>query len=157
MKPWEIIRIIIITIIGAVAMFWGQYSLYSTKIIFLGDVPVDRWLAADYTPAALIVFGVCVLSTVAWYFLAAVTPFAMGRDVSRWTLVWWLLGLLPLGSIGVSVFITNRSGDAQFSLIGLFVLDALLLYWLATATSSPEPVKYIPPGAFLIRHKLMGD
>jgi hypothetical protein len=60
-------------------------------------------------------------------------------------------------TIGVAVFYINRSSEAQLSLIFFFLLDAIWLYWLPTATSSPEAVKYIPPFAFFLRHKIMGD
>lgn len=157
MKPWEIIRIIIFSIVGAALMFWVQRWVYASKAIAIRDVPVDRWLGSDYTTSALIVFGVCVLTTVLWYVLTAIASYTKSSDARRWTLVWWLFGLLPLASIGITVFFINRSQQAQLSLLGFFVLDALVLYWLPTATSSPEPVKYIPPGAYFVRHDLMKD
>lgn len=157
MKPWEIIRIIIFNVIGAALMFLGQRLIYENQIIPIQKVPLDTWLGADYTTAALIMFGVCLVSTMIWCLIAAVSKFTDGRNAGSWMLFWWLLGLLPIASIGFTVFYINRSDEAQFSLMGFFLLDAIWLYWFSTATSSPEAVKYIPPGAFFIRHKLMGD
>ncbi len=157
MKPWEIIRIIIFNVIGAALMFLGQRLIYENQIIPIQKVPLDTWLGADYTTAALIMFGVCLLSTMIWCLIAAVSKFTDSRNAGSWMLFWWLLGLLPIASIGFTVFYINRSDEAQFSLMGFFLLDAIWLYWFSTATSSPEAVKYIPPGAFFIRHKLMGD
>ncbi|MEB3150987.1 MAG: hypothetical protein VKL60_18455 [Sphaerospermopsis sp.] len=157
MKPWEIIRIIIFTVIGAALMFLGQRLIYENQIIPIQKVPLDAWLAADYITSALIMFGVCLFSTIFWCVLAAISRFNDGAATGRWMLMWWLLGLLPMAGIGFTVFYINRSDEAQLSLMGFFVLDTLLLYWLPTATSSPEAVKYIPPGAFLLRHQLMGD
>lgn len=157
MKPWEIIRIIIFTIIGAALMFLGQRFIYENQIIPIQKVPVDTWVGTDYTTASLIMFVVCLLSTMIWCVLSATNRFSDGLSTGLWILTWWLLGLLPMASIVFTVFFINRSDEAQFSLMGFFFLDAVWLYWLSTATSSPEPVKYIPPGAFFIRHKLMGD
>ncbi len=157
MKTWEIVRIIILNVIGAALMFLGQRLVYENQIIPIQKVPVNAWLGSDYTTASLINFTVCVSATILWCVLAAVTRFTDGRSTGVWTLIWWLLGLLPIASIGFTVFFINRSDEAQFSLMVFFLLDALLLYWLSTATSSPGAVKYIPPGAFFVRHKLMGD
>ena len=157
MKPWEIIRIIIFSIIGAAVMFLGQRLIYENQIIPIQEVPLKTWLGTDYTTASLIMFGVCIAATVIWCILAAISRFNDGSSTGRWMLMWWLLGLLPVITIGFTVFYINRSDEAQMSLMGFFVLDTLLLYWLPTATSSPEAVKYIPPGAFLLRHQLMGD
>ena len=157
MKPWEIIRIIIFNVIGAALMFLGQRLIYENQIIPIQKVPLDTWLGADYTTAALIMFGICLLSTMIWCLIAAVSKFTDSRNAGSWMLFRWLLGLLPIASIGFTVFYINRSDEAQFSLMGFFLLDAIWLYWFSTATSSPEAVKYIPPGAFFIRHKLMGD
>jgi hypothetical protein len=157
MKPWEIIRIIIFSIIAAAVMFLGQRLIYENQIIPIQKVPLNTWLAADYTTAALIMFGVCMFSTIFWCLLAATSKFNDGSGTGRWMLIWWLLGLLPIASIGFTVFYINRSDEAQMSLMGFFLFDAIWLYWLSTVTSSPEVVKYIPPGAFFIRHKLMGD
>ncbi|MTJ47585.1 hypothetical protein [Dolichospermum sp. UHCC 0259] len=157
MKPWEIIRIIIFSIIGAAVMFLGQRLIYENQIIPIQKVPLNTWLGTDYTTASLIMFAVCIVVTLIWCILAATSRFNDGGSTGRWMLMWWLLGLLPMASIGFTVFFINRSDEAQLSLMGFFVLDTLLLYWLPTATSSPEAVKYIPPGAFLLRHQLMGD
>ena len=157
MKPWEIIRIIIFSIIGAAVMFLGQRLIYENQIIPIQKVPLNTWLGTDYTTASLIMFGVCIAATVIWCILAAISRFNDGGSTGRWMLMWWLLGLLPMITIVFTVFFINRSDEARMSLMGFFVLDSLLLYWLPTATSSPEAVKYIPPGAFLLRHQLMGD
>jgi hypothetical protein len=157
MKPWEIIRIIIFTVVGAGVMFLGQRLIYENQIIPIQKVPVDTWLGADYTTSALIMFGVCLFSTISWCILGATSKFTDGRSGGKWSLIWWLLGLLPMASIGFTVFYINRSDEAQFSMMCFFLLDAIWLYWLSTVTSSPETVKYIPPGAFFIRHKVMGD
>jgi hypothetical protein len=157
MKTWEIIRIIIFTVIGAALMFLGQRLIYENQIIPIQKVPVNTWLGTDYTTAALIMFGVCMFATILWCVLAATSRFNDGTPTGRWMLLWWLLGLLPMAAIGITVFFINRSEEAQLSLMGFFLVDAIWLYWLSTATSSPEGVKYIPPGAFFIRHKIMGD
>lgn len=139
-------------------MFWGQSWIYQEGILFVGKPSlVTRWLASDYTLSALIVFFTCLVATLVWIVFTSLSSFYGAKEVDRSRIVWWLLGLLPVASIGITVFWLNRLPSAQASLLGFFVLDELLLYWLPTATSSPESVKYIPPGSAFIRHQLMGD
>lgn len=156
MKAAEIIRIIALSAIGFVVMFYLQPLLYENRAIPITDVRVNTWLREDYTVGAGIVFGFSVFATVLWYFLAARAKVAGTIDIFRWQVVWWLLGLLPVVGIGIALFLFNRSEDALLSLAGFFIFDGLiLLFWLPTATSSPKLLKHIPPGAFLIR-RLIG-
>ena len=156
MKAGEIIRIIAFSVVGFVLMFYGQPLLYKNRAIPITDVPVNAWLREDYTVAAGIFFAFSVLATVIWYFLAARAKVTGAIDISRWQVVWWLLGLLPMLGIGIALFFFNRSEDALLSLAGFLLFNGLIwLFRLPTATSSPGLLKHIPPGAFLIR-RLIG-
>ncbi|WP_061545721.1 hypothetical protein [Cylindrospermopsis raciborskii] len=156
MKSWQQ-RIIAFAFIGGIVMFLGQRVVYENQIVPIQQVPVDAWLASDYTNAALTIFFACLVSTLLWCALAEKSRFNDGAATARWRLLWWLLGIIPMVTIAIAVFYINRSSEAHFSLMAFFLLDAILLYWLPTATSSPEAVKYVPPLAFWLRHKLMGD
>jgi hypothetical protein len=112
MKPWEIIRIIIFSIIGAAVMFLGQRLIYENQIIPIQKVPLNTWLGTDYTTSALIMFAVCIIATVIWCILAATSRFNDGGSTGRWMLMWWLLGLLPMASIGFT--------DSHFSEFSVF-------------------------------------
>jgi len=157
MKPREVIRIIVLTTIGGMAMFLGQKLVYDNQIVPIQQIPVDAWLTSNYNTAAMVMFLASIIPTLIWYISAARSRFNDGSATHRWRLLWWLLGIIPMVTIGVAVFYINRSSEAQHSLIFFFLLDAIWLYWLPTATSSPEGVKYIPPLAFLLRYKLLGD
>lgn len=137
-------------------MFLGQPWFYDSKIFRISDIPVANWIGEDYTPGASIVFGVALLTTVLWSFMAAKAKAKSADEISKWRLIWWLLVLLPILSIFIAIAFFNRSDDALLSLTGFLVVDGIfLLYWLPTVTSSPGDLKYIPPGAFFIR-RLIG-
>ena len=158
MKPAEIIRIIILTLLGAALMFIIQPWIYQTYLI----VPdTEFWVRTYYYPAALGVFVVPVLSTVIWCVMTAITRDSRGHEVSRWALVWWGIGLLPVLSIGWGVHqavseLAEVGGQVILLLTSFFVLDVLVLFWLTTTTSTPYPLMYIPPGSFFLRG-LLGD
>ncbi|WP_373529581.1 hypothetical protein [Nostoc sp.] len=100
---------------------------------------------------ANIVFFVSVISTVIWYIMAAKAQSKGGEDVAKWPLVWVIISIFPVLSIVIAIGFFRGSDQALLSLTTFFVLDVLFLYWLTTATSSPGGLKYVPPGAFLIR------
>jgi hypothetical protein len=150
MKSQEIIRIIIITLVGGLIVFWLQPQLYILRLITVADVPnLDTWLQNSYNTAAAIVFGTSVLATLLWMVMTATAKVQTGQDVLSWQLTWWLIGLLPL--IGICVALWLFGGESLYPLTGFFVVDALILYWLTTATSSPGLFKRTPPGASLFR------
>ncbi|BAY26358.1 hypothetical protein NIES2100_61720 [Calothrix sp. NIES-2100] len=152
MRASEVIRIIIFSLIGWVVMFLVQPWIYRSKFPFVRmQRPIEEWLSQSYMVGASIVFIVAVLSTITWYWMAAKAPSKGGHDVQQWSLVWWLILLLPV--IGVCIAIGFFKGDNQalLSLTTFFVIDILFLYWFTTATSSPGSLQFVPPGAFLIR------
>lgn len=140
-------------------MFWGQRWLFDSGNIALLRTPafISQWLGSDYMPAAAVVFFICLLFTVLWCVLATLNRFPMIKGNRGWALVWWIFGIFPLAASIIAAVVVNRLPDAQISLMLFFGIDSLILYWLSTALFSPEPVKYTPPGSFLIRHRLLGD
>lgn len=151
MKVDEVIRIIGFSILGFLLMFLGQPLIYQKQIISIADISLDYWLKNNYVIGSWIVFIMSVLTTVLWYILAATAKVEYMRDTFRWKVIWWVLGFLPLLSICLALYF-NNSDDARLSLAAFFTFDGLfLLFWLPTATSSPGLLKYIPPGALLIR------
>lgn len=147
----SIIRIIISVLIGAVAMFVVQPFIYSSRLVRFPVGRIEVWIGNYYMPGALIVFVISVLSTIIWWVVASNTNAHRADDVDRMALVWWLIGLFPLGSIGVAIGWFRGSQDALLSLMVLFVLDVLWLYWLTTAISTPGSLMKIPPLAAKIR------
>ena len=156
MKPAEIIRIIVLSVLGWLLMFYGQPLIYKSRIIRVSDVPLDSWLSNYYSVGAWIVFLTGVGATLVWCFMTARAKVRGGMDVLRWQVVWWLLGLVPILGICVALYFFNSSDHAQPSLAVLFIFNGLFwLYWLPTVTSSPGLFRNIPPGASLIR-RLIG-
>ena len=155
MKTNEIIRIILSILFGYVLMFYLQPLIYENGIISLGQADSDLWLL-DYYQGAWLVFGVSVISTITWYVFAANAKAKGGRDISNWSVVWWLFLLLPVLSTLIAVLLFNEK-YALVSLSGLYLIDGVFfLYWLPTATSSPRLLRNIPPGSQLLR-SLIGD
>jgi hypothetical protein len=108
-----------------------------------------KWLADSYIPAASIVFGSTLFATILWVVLTLSAKVQTGKDVLGWQVTWWLIGLIPL--IGICLAIVFYGGGALYSLTVFFVLDAVLLYWLTTATSTSGLFKRIPPVAGFFR------
>ena len=148
MKSQEIIRIIVITLVGALVMFWAQPQIYNSSLISF-DVDKADWLENNYNPAAFIVFGAAVFATIVWTVMTATAKVQTGQDILGWQLTWWLIGLIPLFAICGAIYFLSK--PALYSLTVFFVFDVLLLYWLTTATSSPGLFKRTPPGASLFR------
>ncbi|MEA5572383.1 hypothetical protein [Calothrix sp. UHCC 0171] len=154
MKTIEWFRIIAFSLIGLVIMLWGQPLLYRSQFgIFatkkIGSI--EGWIVNFYIPGAMLVFGVCVASTLLWYFLAARAQPRTAGDRHQWQLVWMAILFLPVLSIGLALYLYNYKNEAVLSRATLFILDAAFLYWFITATSSPKELMYAPPGAFTLR------
>jgi sterol desaturase/sphingolipid hydroxylase (fatty acid hydroxylase superfamily) len=152
MRASEVIRIIVFSLIGGFAMFLGQPWIYRSRFPFVRmQVPIENWLSQYYMTGASIVFVVSVLATVTWYWMAAKAPARGGRDVENWSLIWWLIFLLPVISVCIAIAFFKGTDQALLSLTTFFVIDVLFLYWFTTASSSPGSLQFVPPGAFLIR------
>lgn len=152
MRAFEVIRIIALTVLGVALMLFVQPWLYQSQILFLSDVTdTETWIADEYLQGAYLVGGVSVVATFIWYFLSARAKILTSKDTSTWRLLWWLILLLPVLSIGGALAFYNSSRDALLTLTVLYILDVLLLFWLPTATSSPLSTKFLPPGSFLMR------
>lgn len=153
MKPLEIIRIISITIVGVVIMLLGQPWLYRSGFIPL-DVPdIEQWIFTEYTSSTYWVLGAAVAATIIWYFAASTANPLTAKDTASWRLLWWLVLLLPIASIGIALSLQTE-GTARLWLAAMYVLDVLVLYWLPTASSSPGQTKYLPPGSRNVRNLL---
>ncbi len=158
MKAGEVIRIIIFVVIGLILMFWLQPLIYTGRYIRVSDylAGVDAWVTENYFVGAGVVFGFSIVATLLWSFFTAKAQIKGAVDASRWQVMWWLLGLLPIMGIAIALIFVNESDDALLSLAGFLIFDGLIwLFWLPTATSSPGLFKHIPPGSFMLR-RLIG-
>lgn len=161
MKTSEIIRVIVLSLIGAILMFAVQPFIYKQGLIWEPNVnpeilesTLEGWSSGDYMTAAMFVFVVSVFSAILWCVLANKSKAHRQDEVKPWSLVWWLLGLVPVLSIGVAIGLFNQVEEVRLSLAIFFVLDILLLFWLTTATSTPGLLMYTPPLARQIRNFL---
>jgi len=145
----EIVRIIVISLVGASFAFLLQPWLYRSGIISLTDVDPEVWVSDRYTIGVAIVFSVCIISTLLWYTLTSKAKVSRAEDRSFWALMWWLFLLLPILSICVSLYFFNGSNDALLSLTGFYVLDTLVSFWLPTALNTPGELMYVVPGSSL--------
>ena len=163
MRTKEITRIIVFTILGLGLIFWLQPLVYRSRLISVRDYTVngtpagvEAWIGDNYMIGAGVVFALSLGATLLWSFLTAKAQIKGSVDVSRWQVIWWLLGLLPIAGIAIALIFFNQSDDALISLASFLIIDGLiLLFWLPTAASSPGMFKNIPPGSFMIR-RLIG-
>jgi hypothetical protein len=153
----EIIRLFVFPIMGLLLMFVLQPMLYQSQMIRLTDVEVEKWLPNGYYPPASLVFGCAIFAALAWCMWNTMSPVGGEADRSKRSVAWWALGLVPiLSAIGAVIWSRKMvlgdkfgSDAATFSLIVLFALDILFLYWLTTATTTPGNARDLPPGARL--------
>jgi hypothetical protein len=134
---WDVIRILSVSIGGAIVMFLIQPWLYQSGVLAITDVEVDNWIAEKYMTGAAIVFATALAATLFWYLIAVRTRITSSHEVSPLRLAWALLLLVPIIGIGVALF---------------YVLDIMVVYWFSTAISSPGLLKFVPPGSFTVRH-----
>lgn len=159
MKTGEIIRVIVLSLVAAVLMFWVQPLIYKQGFIWEPNVQNPRsalanWVGGDYIRAALFVFGVSVTCTILWFVMTSKSQANRPDEIKQWRLLWWILGLVPLLSIGVAIGIFNQVPEPRLSLAFLFILNILVLFWLTTATSTSGLLMYTPPLAAQLRDLL---
>jgi hypothetical protein len=154
----EVIRLFLIPLVGAVGMFVLQPILYQSQIIRLTDVKPQIWVNAHYFPAATIVFALSIFTALGWCALNTMSPPGSLSEAKKRVTWWWTMLGIPLFGIGLAIFLSRQgilapkgSNDATISLICLFLVDVVWLYWLTTATSTPGLAKFIPPMASLFR------
>jgi hypothetical protein len=149
----DLARMIGVALVGALLAYVVQPWLFQSGIIDLPDVrDIPDWLAQQYTLGVSIVFFTCILTTLTWYLIALFSKSGKtAREVAGLRPIWGLLLLLPVLSVIGGIYF-NKSNDALLWVTLLYIGDALLCYWLATAISSPGLFKYVPPFAFLIRN-----
>ncbi|MEG3436432.1 hypothetical protein V0288_04810 [Pannus brasiliensis CCIBt3594] len=157
MKTGEIIRVIVISLVGALLMFLVQPFIY--KQGWMGKDPdladplaaLESWANGSYMVAAGVVFGVSVICTIFWCAMAAKSKAHRPDELRGWSLAWWILGLFPVLSIGPAIGFFNPIAGLRLSLALFFVLDILILFWLPTASSTPGLLIYTPPFAHPLR------
>jgi hypothetical protein len=155
----EAIRLFVFPIVGLILMFWVQPTfLYQNQMIRLQDVSVDKWLPNGYYQPATLVFAGAIFAALLWCIWNGMSPPPGQAAARQRSVAWWAISLIPIfcligGIVWSRKLILGSTGsdDATLSLIFLFGLDVVLLYWLTTATSTPGLAKYLPPGAGLFR------
>jgi hypothetical protein len=155
----EAIRLFVFPIMGLILMFWVQPTfLYQNQMIRLEDVRVEKWLPNGYYQPATLVFACAIFAALLWCIWNGMSPPPTQAAAQRRSVSWWAISLIPIfGLIGGIIWSrklvlgSTGSDDATLSLIFLFGLDVVFLYWLTTATSTPGLAKYLPPGAGLFR------
>ena len=156
MKAGEFLRIFGFSVLGAVIMFFGQPWIYENRLIRISDVKLQTWLTS-YQTGALIVYGCSLGAVVLWSILASTAKVkSVNQEFGFWRGAWAVVLLIPIVGIGISLYYFNKSAGAVISLTGFFVFDVLLLFWVTTATSTPGPLRYAPPAAFLLRRFVRG-
>lgn len=149
-----LIRAIVVTIIGGSLIFFGQPWLYQNTFFAPRDVAdVDIWIRDSYRLNANIVFALSMISQLIWHFLARRFK-GDERDAPSMKTPWWILLFFAVIPSFVTVSFWGGSGAALPSLAFLFFVDVMIIYWLATAVSSPRGLKYIPPGSLFVCNKL---
>lgn len=156
MKPGEIIRVIAIIVVGAILMFLIQPFIFRTGAIWSPSVKdpgaaLASWASGAYMVAAGVVFGLSIACTILWCVMTAKSAARRPDELRAWSLWWWLLGIVPILSIGLAIGFFNPIEELRLLLALFFVLDILILFWLPTASSTPGLLIYTPPLSHQLR------
>ncbi|NJN75302.1 MAG: hypothetical protein HC796_02365 [Synechococcaceae cyanobacterium RL_1_2] len=162
MKTGALIRLIVLSIVG-IALVFLQRIVFEQRLLgivindFPGSLNLNKWLDLYFMRASLTVLITCLVTLIIWYVITVFFATGRSEEFLKWRLFWFLFLLMPLGSIAIAAFLINPVKQAQIPLTLFFTIDVIWLYWLTTVTSSPTPVKYVPPLAFPIRSGILGD
>ena len=147
------IRLFATVFAGSICLFVLQPPLFLSGAIELISVEPEEWVDFEYKTGAQIVFVTSLLSTLVWYGVASYFNHLDKRpSMMVFKGIWWGLFLLAGSSILLAVVVFNESNEALLWLVFLYTLDAVLLFWLATAVSTPVSFKTgVIPGSGIIR------
>lgn len=85
---WDVIRIVVVSLIGAVMMFLVQPWLYQNGVIPLNDVEPETWVGDNYINGAFTVFFISIIAVILWYAIASKAKVQMARETSSMAIVW---------------------------------------------------------------------
>lgn len=108
-----------------------------------------------YIVGAVIVFAGSLVAQVLWFY-QAIKYTGDHRNAKSKQVYWWRLLFIPVVSIGIALYISSisnqGSGDAFVSLIFIYTLAGGIIYWFATAISTPGYLMYMVPKALEVRN-----
>jgi hypothetical protein len=136
---------------GAVLMFFVQPLLFSGEFISVDISDIETWIITEYTSSTYWVIGSAVVATIFWYISASGAKPLKAKDTSSWRLLWWGFLLIPVVSVGIALSLQSEA-SVRLWLTAMYIVDIAVLYWFATAGSSPGHTKYLPPGSRIIRN-----
>jgi hypothetical protein len=162
MKISEMIALAVTVAIAIVVIFGLQPWLLGGQGVplSLSSSRLDRWGEEVLMPSLYVVFGLGAFLLFLWMAKASTSQFTRAQDVLKTGGMWWLSAIL-LGIISLLTMIVltlfrgwfedGRNLEPFFWLIGFLILDVLFIYWLPTAIATPKSMRYVPPGAMLLR------
>jgi len=155
MKAGELIRAIVIVLVGIALMLGLQPWLFVSETIFLADVDLREWVPR-YAIGTWIVMGTTLLVTLIWFLVTSFYKSRGGHADPIWRVWWFVLLFFPVIAICIALYFFNPnpqapSRDALLWLAIFYPLDVLWIYWFSTVTSTPRMFKYMPPLGLPIR------
>ncbi|MFM1842256.1 MAG: hypothetical protein RLZZ490_992 [Cyanobacteriota bacterium] len=162
MKLSEMIALAVTVAIAVIVIFGLQPWLLGGQGVplSLSSGRLDKWAEEILMPSLYVVFGLGILLLFFWMVKASTSQFTRTQDVLKTAGLWWLYAIL-LGLISLLTMIAltffrgwfedSRNLEPFFWLFGFLILDVLFIYWLPTAIATPKSMRYVPPGAMLLR------
>lgn len=109
----------------------------------------NTWLRESYRIGSGLVFGSALFAAIIWCILARNAKLNGIKDNSKLHLAWWTLLGLPVAGISVALnYFSGKNLAVLPSLLGFYLLDVAIVYWLATILGAPRLLKYVIPGSF---------
>jgi hypothetical protein len=114
------------------------------------DVPIEDW-TKDFETWAGVGMAMAVLGALGWYVLGQWT-----YKINEWSqagkrVAWGVLALLSSSGVVLGIIFTKPAQENRWMALAFYLLNWLLIYYLATLFFSPLSFKYTPVGARRIR------
>jgi hypothetical protein len=158
---WEILALVLFSILGGIGLVYFQAWLFGSGTIPLdlpnidsGSVsPLQRWIEESYILGAWVVTGTAIALAIAWFLFAITRTLGGDAKISKVRASarqWWIFFALNIVSLAVSfIFFRGQSNAAIPWLVGMYALDIFWCFVVATAFATPGQMRDSIPNAWI--------
>jgi len=128
-----------------------QYEVMYSYVVPYAGTPLDIWVD-DFVISAQWGAGITAALVVIWYVLGQWVLKVTSWENGGKRVLWALFGIAAIAaSLGIGLYMTERTQDGGELAYIFYLLNSLLLYYGATLFFSPTAYKYTAPLAVYAR------
>ena len=128
-----------------------QYEVMYSYVVPYAGTPLDIWVD-DFVISAQWGAGITAALVVIWYVLGQWVLKVTSWENGGKRVLWALFGIAAIAvSLGIGLYMTERTQGGGELAWFFYLLNPILLYYLATLFFSPTAYKYTAPLAVYIR------